>query len=250
MGYLTLGFFCLNPESKVNRDTIFRSHALLNHLSDFSFTVTLIVTRKVFDFTLSVTEFLQTKSNDTVVGFDLIASLIDVISNARVNIDFSFGKWYKHALDLAHKLSVDELKPRVCSKQTDRKNHNTNSIADYYKVSQTIPLIDIGLSELKTPFEGRETFIFSGWHIISYIIASSPNWRDHFKDFLKFFKGDFENTSLPTAVYLCVRYVAFICLFLVPKNAQCIKCIKNNMFLISLHCYFVTSLIYLVFICN
>ena len=30
----TLEFFCLNPESKVNRDTVSRSQALLNHLSN------------------------------------------------------------------------------------------------------------------------------------------------------------------------------------------------------------------------
>ena len=29
-------------------------------------------------------------------------------------------------------------------------------------------------------------------------MASSPNWRNHFKDFLKFYKDDFENTSLST----------------------------------------------------
>ena len=86
----TLGFFCLNPESKVNRDTVSRFQTLLNHLSNFPFIVTLVVTRKIFDFTRSVTELLQAKSNDIVVGLDIIASLIYFISNARVNVDFLF----------------------------------------------------------------------------------------------------------------------------------------------------------------
>ena len=93
--------------------------------------------------------------------------------------------------------SVDEAKPRVCSKNTDRENHNANSIADYYKVSLAIPLTDIVLSELKRTFEGNQTFIFSGLHIIPYIMASSPIWRD-FADFLKFYKDGFEGTSLST----------------------------------------------------
>ena len=133
-----------------------------------------------------------------MVGFDLIASLIDVISNARVNIYFLFGEWYKHALENAQKVSVDDTKPRICSKQTDRENPNVHSIAEYYKVSLAIPLIEIVLSELKISFEGNQTFIFSGLHIIPYMMASFPNWRDHFKDFLKFYKGDFENTGLST----------------------------------------------------
>ena len=88
----TLELFCLNPESKVIRDTVSRSQVLLNQISNFPFIVTFVVTRKVFDFTQSVTELLQAKSNDIVIGFDFIASLIDVIFNARVNIDFLFGE--------------------------------------------------------------------------------------------------------------------------------------------------------------
>ena len=132
---------------KVNRGTVSRSQALLNHLSNFPFIVTLLVTRKIFDFTNFVTEMLQAKSNDIVVGFDLIMSLIDVISNVRVNIDSLFGEWYKNVLELAQ-VSVDETKPRIGSKQTDRENNNVNSIADYYKVSLAIPLIDTVLSKL------------------------------------------------------------------------------------------------------
>ena len=51
--------------------------------------------------------------------------------------------------------SVDETKPRVCSKQTDKENYNVNIIADYYKVSLAIPLIDIVLSKPKRRFEGN-----------------------------------------------------------------------------------------------
>ena len=29
-------------------------------------------------------------------------------------------------------------------------------------------------------------------------MASPPNWKDHFKDFLEFYKDDFENSSLST----------------------------------------------------
>ena len=93
--------------------------------------------------------------------------------------------------------SVDETKPRVCSKNTDRENHSANSIADYYKVSLAILLTDVVLSELKRRFERNQTFIFSGLHIIPYIMVSSASWRD-FADFLKFYKDGFEGTSLST----------------------------------------------------
>ena len=94
----------------INRDTVSRSlaQALLNDLSNFPFIATLEVTSKIFDFSHSVIELLQAKSNDVVVVSDLIASLIDLISNAKVNIDFLFAEWYMHALELLQKVRVDE----------------------------------------------------------------------------------------------------------------------------------------------
>ena len=63
----------------LNRDTVAKAQVLLNHVTNFNFIVTLVVTRKVFDYTHPVTELLQAKSNDIVKGFDLIGSLIDLL---------------------------------------------------------------------------------------------------------------------------------------------------------------------------
>ena len=61
-----------------------------------------------------------------------------------------------------------------------------------------IPLIDTVLSELKRRFEGDQVFIFSGLHIIPYIMAFLQIGGIILKIFLKFYKDDFENTSLST----------------------------------------------------
>ena len=45
------------------------------------------MTRKVFDYAHSVTGLHQARSNDIVKGFDLISSLIDILSNVRHDID-------------------------------------------------------------------------------------------------------------------------------------------------------------------
>ena len=102
-----------------------------------------------------------------MLGFDLVVSLIDVISNTRV--DILFAEWYKHASELAQKISVNEVKPRVCFKQTNRKNYNANSIADYYKVSLTIPLTKIVLQILKE--DPRETKQCTMYHNVNNVIT-------------------------------------------------------------------------------
>ena len=83
----TLEYSSINPESTINRDTRTKVQALLTHISNFNFIVFVVMTRKVFDFTHSVTALLQAKSNDIINGFELIGSLIDLMSNIRVNID-------------------------------------------------------------------------------------------------------------------------------------------------------------------
>ena len=77
----TFEYFCLSPDLNVNRDAVAKLQIHLNHVTNFNFIVTLVVTRKVFDYTRSVTELLQAKSNDIVKGFDLIGSLIDLFAN-------------------------------------------------------------------------------------------------------------------------------------------------------------------------
>ena len=64
----TFEYFYLRPDSDVNRDIVAKAQVLLNHVTNFNFIVTLVVIRKVFDYTHSVTELLQVKSNDIVKG--------------------------------------------------------------------------------------------------------------------------------------------------------------------------------------
>ena len=195
-------YFCLSPDSNVNRDTVAKAQVLLNHVTNFNFIVTLVVTRKVFDYTHSVTELLQAKSNDIVKGFDLIGSLIDLFVNVRHDIDNYHGKWYKEALELAKILNIVEVVPRVCSKQMLRENYPSNSSSEYYKLSSTIPLVDTVLGELKRRFEGNQTYVVSGFYVIPYVTVTSlksparETWSDNFKRLLRFYENDFGELSL------------------------------------------------------
>ena len=149
----TLEMFCLNPESKVKRDIVSRSQVLLNHCNSCSYK------KNIWLYSLCHGA-IEDKIKWYLVRFDLIASLIDIISNARVNIYILFGEWYKDDLKILQKVIVNKTKPRVCYKQTDRENRNVNSIAGYYRFTLVIPLIDIIFSELKREFWGEPIFHF------------------------------------------------------------------------------------------
>ena len=101
---LTFEYFHLTLDSNVDpRDNVAKAQVLLNHVTNFNFIVTLVVTRKVFEYTHSVTELIQAKLNDIVKGFDLTGSLIDLFVDVTHDIDDYHEKWYKEALELSKK---------------------------------------------------------------------------------------------------------------------------------------------------
>ena len=196
----TLEFFSVNPEFTINRDTSNTAQALLAHILSFSFIVCLVITRKVFEFTYSVTALLQAKLNDIINRFELIGSLIDLTSNTRIKIDKYHDEWYSEACKLAQKINVTESVPRTCAGETAKENFPAESPCHYYKLSLSIPLIDTVLSELKRRFEGNQKCIFEGLYLIPYIMVgslkkNSMSWKDHFKIYLKFYESDFEDLS-------------------------------------------------------
>ena len=63
-------YLCLSPDSNINRDTVATAQVVLNHVTNFNFTVTLVVTRKVFDYAHPVRNYF--KPNQMILSRDLI----------------------------------------------------------------------------------------------------------------------------------------------------------------------------------
>ena len=121
----------------------------LNHFTKFNFIVTLVVPRKLFNYAHSVTELLQAKSNEIVKGSDLIISLNDLFTNVRHDVDDYHKRWKKETLEIAKKVNVVDLVPKICLRQMLREIYPTGSGSEYYKLPLNIPMFDTGLGELK-----------------------------------------------------------------------------------------------------
>ena len=83
----------------------------LTLISRFDFIVSLVITRRVLDLTLPVTQLLQGKTIDVMDGIQLISSLKDHVTVMRNTIDDFHNSCYDEALDLAQKVDVVEWKP-------------------------------------------------------------------------------------------------------------------------------------------
>ena len=106
----------LDLNRKYNKDTSARASQLYAAI-DYEFVVNLVVTRSVFDLSLSVTQLLQSKSNDIADGINMIESLLNLIHEIRKNVDGFHDKCYSQILLLAKNLEIEEKVPRFAKKQ-------------------------------------------------------------------------------------------------------------------------------------
>nr|XP_047127703.1 52 kDa repressor of the inhibitor of the protein kinase-like [Hydra vulgaris] len=164
-----------SPESSVNKDTQNKSSTFLNSIGTFQFVFTLVVTTRVFDFTLPVT---------------------------RNDIDSFHNNCYEAACLLSSKAEIFVLKPRTCSIQKNRSNVPSEFVSDYFKRVVTIPLIDHVSTSISTRFKSETVAAYKGlsiipFNIISFLKRSKTQlcWRKQFEAFCDFYIDDFPNIS-------------------------------------------------------
>ena len=195
--FYTLDEMSLNIDNICNRDTSAKATSFLKLISSFSFIVSLVVTRNVFDLTLDVTKLLQTKKIDIMGCINMIKSLKNVCKLTRLHIDHHHSVYYEKALSLALQIGVKEAVPRTVGRQKHRENHEASTASDYYKKVITIQLLDHLNTEMDTRFDENTTMIYNGLSIIPNEMISLQNsrhsWQEKFKKISEFYFDDFPN---------------------------------------------------------
>ena len=97
-------------------------------------------------------------------------------------------------LELAKKVKVDEIKPRIAAIQRNRNNIPSESVSDYFKKVATMPLLDYLTTQLNERFDSVSVTAYSGLVIvpskmISMVHRNVP-WREKFRPFAKFHESD------------------------------------------------------------
>ena len=145
----------VNSEKRVNNESASKAGSFLKSVSNFQFIVALVITRKVFQ--LSVTELLQNKCLDLYNGISLITALKNLVRSVLNSVDEQHEKWYSKALELAELVDVSEERPRICSRQVHRMNVNTDTVSQYFKITITQPLLQFLDNELSSRFGNSES---------------------------------------------------------------------------------------------
>lgn len=103
---MTLEEMKLNLERKYNHDTSKQAVGFLHQIANFEFVVPIVITRRIFDDILPVTQLLQNKSIDIMSSIDLINTLQNVLRQTRNNVDHFLDLWYKGTLSLCAKVGI------------------------------------------------------------------------------------------------------------------------------------------------
>ena len=149
-----------------------------------------------------MTQILQGKNNDIIKGLDLINTLLNIFELVRNDIGNRHNKWYQEALALATAAHLSESKPGTCFKMSAKESHPLDTTSEFYETPLTIAVVHEVYGQLKTRFTGDNSIEFEGLYIIPNMMIYSVNqgdggrWRSKFKNFLKFYEGDFSQISM------------------------------------------------------
>ena len=186
-----------------NKKTQSDAFSYFKAIDNFSFIVNLILTYRVLELSLLVTQLLQSKTNDIADGIHVITSLLSRVSSIQENVNVYHEQWYNEAISIAKRLNICKSKPRTNKRQIFRDNHDPNDISSFYRVSLTIPLLDILAKEFNSRFSQNSLVAYSGLNLIPYKILDKEGTirKQHLKDLCKsFFSFYYEDLPYPIRI--------------------------------------------------
>ena len=176
----------MNVSKKHNKQTQTDAFSFFKAIDNFDFIINLVITYRVLELSLLVTQLLQSKKNDIADGVDMITSLINRVSIIRENVEEYHEAWFKEASLIANRLHIPISKPRTNKRQIFRENHATDTIISLYRVSLTIPLLDTLKEELITRFSKDSLILYNGLYLIpSKIVSMESSQHEPLKKLCK-----------------------------------------------------------------
>lgn len=124
----------------------------LNSVLDFEFVVCLKIMKVFSSLLMPISIALQRPGCDLLEAFEEIKNLEKLVQNYRYDVDSYFNRIYKQILKIAEENDIEQSIPRICRRQQNRFNVQTENAQQYYKITVFIPFIDHLLSEISERF--------------------------------------------------------------------------------------------------
>uniref|UniRef100_UPI00358F763F 52 kDa repressor of the inhibitor of the protein kinase-like n=1 Tax=Myxine glutinosa TaxID=7769 RepID=UPI00358F763F len=145
-------FYPHNEEWSWDTNTRTAANGLWHTMASFGHIVNFVCAKVLLEPMRPLVTSLQGRLMEVYFGFQKIEEVNLSYVDIRKGIDEWFQHMYVEVLAVAEKVGSTEQWPRVCGRQTQRKNCPSESVAEYWKRTVAIPFLDVICSEMKSRF--------------------------------------------------------------------------------------------------
>ena len=187
----TLDMIASNFDGSYGRQARSDAQGVFWTMKSFQFPLHMIIVRNIISYTLPLTYELQKKRLDVVKAYQAVDNVVEALEDCRENIDVKHQEWYEEVVCFAkEKLDVQPSVKRITGQQTLRENYKTDNPSTFYKVSVTIPFLDMIITELKSRFSTHHRIHSNGYFILPAVVLQDPAWKTNIKQFASEYMSD------------------------------------------------------------
>lgn len=159
MTFKELYVFILNAleelQHDTNTETSSKALLYLNSITKSEFLVAIDVAVLCLAYTLQLSVALQCKQQDLSKALSDVMVIKGALQNLREDADNQFNIVFKNIIELGKQINVEIRMPRICNKQTNRVNIDSENPEIYFKLSIFIPFLDYLIQSMNTRFDNR-----------------------------------------------------------------------------------------------
>ena len=133
-------------------ETKTKANGLRHTMTTFGHIFNFVCAKELLEPIRPIASALQGQIVDVYFGFKKIEETISFYNEMRTNVDKWFSRLYQEVLRIATLMQCSEARPRLCSRQRNRDNTPSESVAEYWKRTVAIPFLDIVCSEIQSRF--------------------------------------------------------------------------------------------------
>ncbi|XP_065668118.1 52 kDa repressor of the inhibitor of the protein kinase-like [Hydra vulgaris] len=187
---IVASFICIKEDVTWNYKSRGDASAYVAICCSFKFIITLIIVRKLLDYTRPLKKTLQKVDQDFSKARKDVENLKNTFKSLRISIDISHTEWYEEAVSIAATTNTMPSKPRTCGQQTQRDNHEVDDISEYCRITCSIPFLDHILIQLDSLFSLENLVLLDSFSIIPSNLISDKDWRKKVKEFVCTYQND------------------------------------------------------------
>jgi len=159
MTFKELYVFILNALEELqhdsNTETSSKALLYLNSITKSEFLVAIDVAALCLAYTLQLSVALQSKQQDLSRALSDVMVIKGALQSLREDADNQFNIVFKNVIELGEKINIEIRMPRICNRQINRINIDSENAEIYFKRSIFFPFLDYLIQSMDTRFDNR-----------------------------------------------------------------------------------------------